>query len=547
MKKTSKVVSLTLLSALFISALSGCGSANNAPEASNNAASPTAEVSDNPYKDHMDISISWWGIGVGFQQKDEILQQVEKEFNVTLKPMDIGWDNYKQKAQVWAAAGQLPDIITNSITNDSPATYNEWVNQELIHALPDDLSAYPNLEQVAKAKGVDGIRRDGKLYAIPRMTFPLERAEAVWAVDRAIFVRKDWMEKLGIEDPKNFDEFNAMLKAFVEKDPDGNNKNDTTGIVMNTLGYFKSVFVPTFPQMGNQGWVEEDGKWIPFYASKKMDEVVVQARQMYKDHTLDPDFAVAKAGEGNQKFYQNKAGAFAFKTDGILGATGIKSEWEKNNPGLNFFDHVKILHLWPGADGTVYRQVNSPWWSETMINVDVDDKKLDRILRMYDWLLSDKGKELFDYGIEGKDYTKDGDKYVITRAKEENGQFIDLKKQYPSMDIISQLAAWRNASAIEDSESNRAAHGDAAIQFIQDEIKWQMDNAKPMPTAFEFFTMTTPAKDKLSAINFDDDFTKMILGKDDPVKTWRATVKGYDSKGLQQAITEVTAEMAKQK
>ncbi|WP_161601445.1 hypothetical protein [Paenibacillus luteus] len=58
MKKTNKVVSLTLLSALFISALSGCGSANHAPEASNNTASPTAEVSDNPYKDHMDISIS---------------------------------------------------------------------------------------------------------------------------------------------------------------------------------------------------------------------------------------------------------------------------------------------------------------------------------------------------------------------------------------------------------------------------------------------------------------------------------------------------------
>ena len=113
------------------------------------------------------------------------------------------------------------------------------------------------------------------------------------------------------------------------------------------------------------------------------------------------------------------------------------------------------------------------------------------------------------------------------------------------MDIISQLAAWRNASTTEDSEANRAAFGDESVQFVQDELNWQMANAKPIPTAFEIYTMTTPAKDKLSGINFDDDFTRVILGKDDPVKTWKETVKGYDSKGLQQAITEVTAEIAK--
>ncbi len=404
-------------------------------------------------------------------------KKIEKDFNVTLKPMDIGWDNYKEKSQVWAAAGTLPDIITNALTSDQPATYNEWVNQDLIHALPDDLSAYPNLKTVMEVKGVEGINRDGKYYAIPRMTFPLSEIEAVWAVDRAFFVRKDWMEKLGIEDPKNFDEFNAMLKAFVEKDPDGNGKKDTYGMVMNTLGYFKSAFVPTFPEFGNNGWLKEDGKWIPFYASKKMDEVVVQARKLYQEGGLDPDFAVAKAGEGNQKFYQSKAGAFAFKSGSVLQSNGVRTEWEKNNPGLDFFDHVKIVHLWPDSEGNIYRQVNRPWWSETMINADVDDKKLDRILRIYDWLLSPEGKEVFDYGIEGKDFTKEGDKYTIIREKDENGQFIDLKKKYPSMDIISQMAAWRDASGIEDNEANRAAFGDKPVQFVQDEIKWQLDNA----------------------------------------------------------------------
>ena len=245
--------------------------------------------------------------------------------------------------------------------------------QGLVHALPEDLSAYPNLEKVAKAPDVQGVYRDGKLYAIPRMTYP---NTDMWAVDRAIFVRKDWMDKLGLKDPKSFDEFDAMMKAFADKDPDGNGKNDTTGIAMNTLGYFKGVFIPTFPQFDNSSWVQEDGKWIPYYASKQMDQVMVQARQLYADGGLDPDFAVEKAGEANQKFYQGKAGALAFASNSVSGSNGVKAEWEKNNPGKNFFDHVKILHLWPAADGTIYRHTTQSFWSETMINAEVDDAKM---------------------------------------------------------------------------------------------------------------------------------------------------------------------------
>ncbi|RED63252.1 extracellular solute-binding protein [Cohnella lupini] len=553
MNKTKRFALLCLVTALFVSIIAGCSGKGSESEPSSSggssepAASATssdaASASANPFEEHMDISVSWWGIGAAFEGQDEIIQKLEKDFNITFKAMDIGWDNYKEKSQVWAVAGQLPDIITHSITNDQPATYNEWISQELIKPLPDDLSAYPNVQNVAKAEDVQGLYRDGKLFAIPRMTYP---NTDLWAIDRAIYVRKDWMEKLGIKDPTSFDEFKAMLKAFTEQDPDGNNKKDTTGITMNTMGYLKNLFIPAFPQFENGGWVKEDGKWIPYFSSKQMDGVVTQARQLYAEGLLDQDFAVQKAGEGNQKFYQNKAGAFAIAASSVGGATGVKAEWEKNNPGENFFDHVKLLHLWPAADGTVYRHTTISWWSETMINAEVDDKKLDRILRVYDWLLSPAGKEMFDYGIEGKDYTKDGDKITVTREKDENGNFVDLKKKYPSMDVISQLAQWRNASSIEDSESNRAALGDDVVQFIQDELKWQMDNAKPIPTEFGIYTMSTPGNDKIQSIDFDDDFTRLILGKEDPVKQWKDIVKGYDSKGLQEAITEVNAEMTKQ-
>ena len=46
------------------------------------------------------------------------------------------------------------------------------------------------------------------------------------------FIRKDWLDKLGLEQPKTIDDFYNVLKAFKEQDPDGNGANDTYGMIV---------------------------------------------------------------------------------------------------------------------------------------------------------------------------------------------------------------------------------------------------------------------------------------------------------------------------
>jgi putative aldouronate transport system substrate-binding protein len=41
---------------------------------------------------------------------------------------------------------------------------------------------------------------------------------------------KDWLDKLGLKAPTTLDEMFEVAKAFTEKDPDGNGKNDTYGV-----------------------------------------------------------------------------------------------------------------------------------------------------------------------------------------------------------------------------------------------------------------------------------------------------------------------------
>jgi putative aldouronate transport system substrate-binding protein len=170
----------------------------------------------------------------------------------------------------------------------------------------------------------------------------------------------------------------------------------------------------------------------------------------------------------------------------------------------------------------------------------VDDEKMDRILQIYDFLLSDEFATMRAYGLEGKDFKKEGDKIVITRPKNDQGNYVSLSELYPSLgNLFDTLAAWNQQFEFEDNEINRINYGEQLTKMSRDALKEALDNAKPIPTNYDILLMYTPAKAKLGAINPIDDVTKVMLSKEDPVAQWTNIVKGYDGKGLQEAIKEV--------
>ena len=48
--------------------------------------------------------------------------------------------------------------------------------------------------------------------------------------DMVLWLRQDWMDKLGLQAPKTLADFENIMDAFVNKDPDGNCKKDTLGL-----------------------------------------------------------------------------------------------------------------------------------------------------------------------------------------------------------------------------------------------------------------------------------------------------------------------------
>lgn len=67
------------------------------------------------------------------------------------------------------------------------------------------------------------VTRDGKVMALTVLDY-------AYNDDMVLWLRQDWMDKLGLQAPKTLADFDNIMDAFVNKDPDGNGKKDTLGL-----------------------------------------------------------------------------------------------------------------------------------------------------------------------------------------------------------------------------------------------------------------------------------------------------------------------------
>lgn len=166
---------------------------------------------------------------------------------------------------------------------------------------------------------------------------------------------------------------------------------------------------------------------------------------------------------------------------------------------------------------------------------------MDRMLRLYDYLLSPEGQRLTSYGIEGVDYRMDGQNIVITRPLDKTtGRPEAITKAYPSLSIFRSLASWGKEADFRLNEANIINYGETNIRKSLSEMEWQIRHAVATPAYHKINSLSTPAKDRLSAeVNPLEDLIKVVISDEDPVEMWREYMKGYEALGLRDAIREV--------
>jgi putative aldouronate transport system substrate-binding protein len=241
------------------------------------------------------ISIVISGLGMSFpagmnENKNPYLDYIEKSTNLDINVFLPPIESYEEKLNIMMTSSSLPDMLYTG----NKVWLANYVHQGKLRPLDEEIAKYgPTLKEKIPQKAWDQVTFNGRIYAIPSMN-------EVKGIE-LMYVRKDWLDRLGLKPPKTLDEYYEVIKAFATQDPDGNGKHDTIGLlVTENLGRTAPLFGAFGIQL-NQ-WLEQDGKLVYANTTPQAKEAIAFLRRLYEENLIDPDFPLNRI----QNLYYDK-------------------------------------------------------------------------------------------------------------------------------------------------------------------------------------------------------------------------------------------------
>ena len=225
-----------------------------------------------------------------------------------------------------------------------------------------------------------------------------------------MFVRKDWLDKVGLAAPVTYDDWHTMLKAFKEQlGADAALQIGSDGTVfMNTLsaGYGASDTFQVKDKKIQYGPIMDGWR-----------EYLTMMNQWYKEGLINPDFlsATSKLSPNNSLIAANETGA----TPGIYVLVDVY------NSQVEGADFIPVSTPVKQAGDTVYLGLNiAGTGAGNYTVISADTKYPELCVKWLNYLYTYEGWLLSTYGIEGKTFEFDENgspRYTDYMTKNENG------------------------------------------------------------------------------------------------------------------------------
>lgn len=555
-KKYVKLLSAAIILAMVFTLLAGCGGAprqgsegDKTAETKQDAAKEQPKVESKSdvkdgqkkYEKHYKFTASSpFFLETGVDYMDKLSKKILENFNMTLEAVPVSLSDFNDKNRVWISSGDMPDIVhANLIYPD----YKQFVEQELVRALPDDYETkYPNMAKAIAATGIDKPlkeRHGGKLYCAPKPIF-FDPFVKPFGDHTTIYYRKDWAEKLGlpVKDMYTIEEVMNMARTFMEKDPNSNGPGKTIGLAIEP-----SNMMTFFARSHNSGWnafYKKDGKYVWGPAHPESLEGLKALKKYYKDGIVYKDFFTIKVrGEVEAMF---NAGLTGLMWNG--GAFGnvkrLYGAFGKENPDKDPYKSIGIANLL-GPDNKIHSFEFMNLQSISYFNPNMEDDKYERILDLIDYVATPDVQNLIHLGFEGEDYKKNGDKIEITRKKGKDGNPVPMAELYPSYYLWGMLIiAWDDFTVRDPSTDPRLIEANKKL--------WtdRTNNGNMLRVDYDLTFFTAPNYNKAVSItnNVHNDFTEIIVKNDDVETAWKQYVK-ENEKLIGDALNELNSQLAK--
>lgn len=352
---------------------------------------------------HLDEPLTITALGIHFNQYPTefdgcyYLPTVEKYTNVHLQVdwrPDSDW-NTQVATALAGGMDNLPYLIR-------PGTYGvaALANEGAIVPLDDYLDLIPNIvAAVGEERFADWKAADGHFYTIPTIVnVPGSQSTAV---------RKDWLDKLNMDVPTTWEQWKAYWYGVRDNDMNGN--GDTTDEIPIVLEMGQNgerslhALLNAFGIKASsdaQFCVLDDGTYTMVYEHPRYREFITEMQQLYADKIIDQEFATRYQAD----MYNTMSGNLAGTVFTWAEQCAVHSETLIAN-GVEDGLYLTCAPI-TGPYGDQYIQKRQGITGNWCITAKAEaDGKVEDILKFWNWMFSDEGVMLYNYGIEGYTYT----------------------------------------------------------------------------------------------------------------------------------------------
>lgn len=381
--KSKKLLGM-LLATSMVAGLCACGgnsSQGSTTAATTKAASSnqtTAEVATEATVEKPD-KITWWTHS-GLNEEDYV-KEWDSAFSelsgVNLEHTQVSNNEYYELLEIAFASGTEPNVF--DLSADTKMAY--YASQGGIADLTDLIKESGMYDKVDPAVW-ESVSVDGRIYGIP----------AEMPSGAITYVRQDWLDKLGMEVPTNYEEFLNMLRAF-------KNDVDECKIPLTVPGLTSAQNLPEFYQDATPDLTKVNGEWVDGMAQENMVAAMQRLQDAYAEGLIDMEAITNTTSACRDKWYAGEVGVFNYWA-GKWGNT-LQVNLQANNPDA-YITGIDAI------DETYYRYAG---FNAYCISGRLSEEQVKQVFTYFFEVAFDgaDGQDLFYCGVDGLHSTKNAD------------------------------------------------------------------------------------------------------------------------------------------
>lgn len=451
---------------------------------------------------------------------NEFYQEMERRTGVHLEFEMVSSADYQTNFNLMIASGNLADMIyvgASYYAEGVDAAIDDGYFLDLTDLVDEYMPNYERIRTSDVQYELLSTTDSGRLGAVYELR---QSKQGPWL---GLWIRQDWLDDLNLDTPVTFDDYHEVLTAFK------NEKGATAPLILNFSGSDGELGTMSGGLNVLNSWqLDETGKvnFGPYMDAWK--EYVTIMHQWYTEGLIDPDFMATDERTADMaKVVTGASGLFA-----ALYTMPSVYEAASEDPNMNLAP-VNPPVMNEGDEGHI-RLRDSYTSGNTAISADSENWEV--ALRWLDYLYTDEGALLANYGVEGDTFEFDENGKPVFTDKilnNENGwTMTQTVASYlcPSAGIANWSDWTRELAGV--PEKDQACY-DVWSEFSDD---WRLPSS---------VTLTQEESTERAALYADistivkEQTAQFISGALDIESNWDAYISALEASGMERAI-EIT-------